>query len=70
MKTDKKLWRNRKARKNWRGGCNRRIQVWRWSIHTPQGSMWATAPTMWRCDRTVMRNRYADSSASPPIYID
>jgi hypothetical protein len=69
MSTDKKLWRNRKAKKEQRDGCSRRTPVWRWFIHTPRESTWAMVRITWPYDRTGTRSWYADSSVSLPICI-
>ena len=69
MRTDEKLWRNRKAKKE----LARRLQSENPGLEVVHphaaGSMWATERTTWQCDRTVIRNRCADSSVSPRICI-
>jgi hypothetical protein len=48
MRTEKKLWRNRKARKE----LARRLQSenpgWKWCIRTPRESMWRSQPSYWK----------------------
>ena len=65
MRTDKKLWRNRKTRKELAWRLQSENPVWRWFIHTPQESMWAIVRMTWRCDRTAIRNRCVGSSQKP-----
>ena len=70
MRTDKKLWRNRKLKKE----LARRLQSenpgLEWSIHTPQGLMRAMERTTWRCGQTVIHIRCAGLNVSLPIFID
>jgi len=69
MRTDKKLWRNRKARKE----LARRLQSENPGLEVVHphaaGIDVATVRITWPYDRIVMRNRCADSSASPRICI-
>ena len=69
MNTDKKLWRNRKAKKE----LARRLQSENPGLEVvhPNAaeSMWATKLTTWRCARTVIRNQCVASSVSQRIYI-
>jgi hypothetical protein len=69
MTIDKKLWQNRKQRKELVGDCDRRTQAWRWSIPTLRVSMWAIVRITLPCGRTAIQNRCADSSVSAQICI-
>ena len=70
MRTEKKLWRNRKARKELARRLQSETQVWKWCIRTPRESMWATVRITWPHDRIAIRNGCDDSSASSRICID
>lgn len=69
MRTDKKRWRNRKARKE----LARRLQSENPGlevvIRSPRESMWAMALTMSQCAQNGIHNRCDGSSASLRIFI-